>query len=167
MPAPGSGPTCDTAGVVAPIVHVIAGLQAAEALKLLAGREQALLPGIVTVDLWQGTFEVMDLRGRAPWCPACTEGRYDYLRRDAAPPPCCAAATRCRSGRRRGTRLDLAALAERLARIGRGARPTSTWCASRRPRRSWSCSRDGRAIVKGVARAGAARARSTRKYVGS
>jgi molybdopterin-synthase adenylyltransferase len=44
-PAPGSGPTCDTAGVVAPIVHVIAGIQAAEALKLLAGRTESLLPG--------------------------------------------------------------------------------------------------------------------------
>ena len=39
VPAPGRGPTCDTAGVVAPIVHVVAGIQAAEALKLLAGRD--------------------------------------------------------------------------------------------------------------------------------
>ena len=39
LPAPGSGPTCDTAGVVAPIVHVIAGIQAGEALKLLAGTD--------------------------------------------------------------------------------------------------------------------------------
>jgi adenylyltransferase/sulfurtransferase len=94
-PAPGTGPTCDTAGVVAPVIHVVAGLQAAEALKLLAGREDALLPGLVSVDLWQGTFDVMDLRGRAPWCPACTEGRYDFLRADAAP----AAALCFRDGR--------------------------------------------------------------------
>src|SRR5207253_8166273 len=45
MPAPGSGPTCDTAGVVAPIVHVVAGVQAGEALKVLAGRTESLLPG--------------------------------------------------------------------------------------------------------------------------
>ncbi|HEY2946309.1 MAG TPA: ThiF family adenylyltransferase, partial [Vicinamibacteria bacterium] len=78
MPGPG-GPTCDTVGVVAPVVHVVAGLQAAEALKLLAGRPEDLSPGVITVDLWKGRFEVMDLAGRAPWCPACTEGRYDYL----------------------------------------------------------------------------------------
>src|SRR5262249_5299969 len=54
MPAPGSGPTCDTAGVVAPIVHVVAGIQAGEALKMLSGRHEALLAGIATVDLWQG-----------------------------------------------------------------------------------------------------------------
>src|SRR5262249_41019806 len=58
-PAPGSGPTCDTAGVVAPIVHVIAGIQAGEALKLLSGRRDDLLPGLVTVDLWQGQFDVL------------------------------------------------------------------------------------------------------------
>ncbi|HEY8150653.1 MAG TPA: ThiF family adenylyltransferase, partial [Vicinamibacteria bacterium] len=77
-PAPGSGPTCDTAGVVAPIVHVIAGIQVGEALKLLAGRLDSLLPGLVTVDLWTGQFDVLDLGGRAPWCPACTEGQFDY-----------------------------------------------------------------------------------------
>ena len=85
MPPPGSSPTCDTAGVIAPIVHVVAGIQAGEALKLLAGRTEALLPGVVTVDLWQGTFEVMDLRGQAPWCPACTAGRYEYADAGAAP----------------------------------------------------------------------------------
>src|SRR5207247_2130983 len=74
MPGPG-GPTCDTVGVVAPVVHVVAGLQAAEALKLLAGRTEDLRPGVVTVDLWKGRFGVMDLAGRAPGCPACTEGR--------------------------------------------------------------------------------------------
>src|SRR5207247_11176597 len=59
-------------------VHVIAGIQAGEALKLLAGRVDSLLPGLVTVDLWTGQFDVLDLRGRAPWCPACTAGQFDY-----------------------------------------------------------------------------------------
>ncbi|MBI2933363.1 MAG: ThiF family adenylyltransferase, partial [Planctomycetes bacterium] len=37
LPAPGSSPTCDTAGVLGPTIGVVASLQAAEALKILAG----------------------------------------------------------------------------------------------------------------------------------
>jgi adenylyltransferase/sulfurtransferase len=79
MPPPGSGPTCDTSGVISPIVHAVAGIQGAEALKILAGHPEQLLPGIVTIDLWEGVFHVMDFKGKAAWCPACTEGRYASL----------------------------------------------------------------------------------------
>jgi adenylyltransferase/sulfurtransferase len=163
MPAPGSGPTCDTAGVVAPIVQVVAGLQAAEALKLLAGREQSLLPGVVTVDLWQGTFEVMDLRGRAPWCPACTEGRYDYLGTAAAATLCGRDAVQVRPQTR--TKLDLPALAERLSRLG-AVRANEYLVRFTAPEAELVVFEDGRAIVKGVAEP--ARARSLyAQYVGS
>src|SRR5207237_5654973 len=37
LPAPGTSPTCETAGVIAPITHIIGSIQAAEALKLLTG----------------------------------------------------------------------------------------------------------------------------------
>jgi molybdopterin-synthase adenylyltransferase len=163
MPAPGSGPTCDTAGVVAPIVQVVAGLQAAEALKLMAGREESLLPGVVTIDLWQGTFEVLDLRGRAPWCPACTEGRYDYLGTSAAATLCGRDAVQIRPDTR--TRLDLPALAERLARTGK-VRSNEYLVRFTAPEAELVVFEDGRAIVKGVAEP--ARARSLyAKYVGS
>lgn len=163
MPAPGSGPTCDTAGVVAPIVQVVAGLQGAEALKLMAGREASLLPGVVTVDLWAGTFEVMDLRGRAPWCPACTEGRYDYLGTAAAATLCGRDAVQIRPETR--TRLDLPALAERLARAGT-VRSNEYLVRFTAPEAELVVFEDGRAIVKGVAEP--ARARSLyAKYVGS
>ena len=118
MPGPG-GPTCDTVGVVAPVVHVVSGLQAAEALKLLAGRTEDLLPGVVSVDLWKGRFEVMDLAGRAPWCPACTEGRYDFLAAGTGTGSavlCGRDAVQVRPPR--GTRVDLPALAGRLSASG-------------------------------------------------
>ncbi len=35
VPPPGTTPTCDTAGIIAPIVNVIASIEAAEALKIL------------------------------------------------------------------------------------------------------------------------------------
>src|SRR5207302_326614 len=35
LPPPGSAPTCDTAGVIGPVTHLVASLEAGEALKLL------------------------------------------------------------------------------------------------------------------------------------
>lgn len=165
-PAPGSVATCDTAGVIGPIVQVVAGVQAAEALKLLAGREQALLPGLVAIDLWAGDFDVLDLSGRAPSCPACTRGRYDALDQAQAP----SAATLC--GRDavqvrapRGLRLDLGELARRLQGAGRVLQNEHLLRFSA-PEAELVVFADGRALVKGVD--GAAQARSLyARYVGN
>lgn len=165
MPGPG-GPTCDTVGVVAPVVHVVAGLQAGEALKMLAGRAQDLLPGVVTVDLWKGRFEVMDLGGRAPWCPACTEGRYDYLESGTGTGSavlCGRDAVQVRPPR--GTRVDLPALAGRLAASGDVA-ANEHLVRFRAPGAEMVVFGDGRAIVKGVKDAAQARSLYAR-YVGS
>jgi adenylyltransferase/sulfurtransferase len=119
-PAAGGGDTCDTAGIIAPIVHVVAGIQAGEALKLLCGREADLLGGLVTVDLWPGLFEVMDLRGVRPSCPACREGRFESLRESSREEAVLcgrdAVQLRPRGG---GEALDLAVLAARLRAVGR------------------------------------------------
>src|SRR5205085_967264 len=42
MPEPGSGPTCDTAGVILPIIATVAAIQCAEAIKLLTGQREHL-----------------------------------------------------------------------------------------------------------------------------
>jgi adenylyltransferase/sulfurtransferase len=164
-PAPGSGPTCDTAGVIAPIVQVVAGIQAAEALKLLAGREEAALPGLVTVDLWAGVFEVMDLRGRAPWCPACREARYDYADAAAAPAAVLCGRDAVQLRARPGERVDLESLAGRLRAAGEvTANPHLV--RFRTAGTELVVFGDGRAIVKGVKDAAEARGLYAR-YVGN
>jgi len=166
-PAPGSGPTCDTAGVVAPIVHVIAGIQVGEALKLLAGRLDSLLPGLVTVDLWTGQFDVLDLRGRAPWCPACTAGQFDY----AVAGPAGGSAVLC--GRdavqvRPGpnVHVDLGALAERLGASAELRAVNEHLVRFVVPEAELVVFRDGRAIVKNVRDTAQARSLYA-KYVGA
>jgi molybdopterin/thiamine biosynthesis adenylyltransferase len=166
-PAPGSGPTCDTAGVVAPIVHVVAGIQVAEALKLLAGRTESLLPGLVTVDLWQGQFDVLDLRGRAPWCPACTRQEFEY----AALGPAGASAVLCgrdavqvRPGR--DAQVDLGALAGRLGPAADVRIANEHLVRFVVPEAELVVFRDGRAIVKNVRDTAQARSLYA-KYVGA
>jgi adenylyltransferase/sulfurtransferase len=69
-PTPGSSPTCDTAGVIAPIVQVIAGLQGAEALKILSGHPEAVKVSLTSIDVWSGQFDRIDLTLSRPATPA-------------------------------------------------------------------------------------------------
>jgi molybdopterin-synthase adenylyltransferase len=78
MPAPGTVPTCDTAGIIGPIVALMGSIAAAEALKLIVGQGE-LNDGMIHVDLWDGTFEKFDLGGPRPDCPACGQGQFEFL----------------------------------------------------------------------------------------
>jgi molybdopterin/thiamine biosynthesis adenylyltransferase len=165
-PAPGSSPTCDTAGVVLPVVQAVAGVQGAEALKLLADRTEALLPGLVTLDLWAGQLDVLDLRGRAPWCPACTAGKYEHRVPGAGQRTtvfCGRDAVQLRPPA--AMRVDLAALAARLEPVGRvTANEHLVKFASSEA--EIVVFADGRAIVKGAKDAAQARSLYAR-YVGA
>lgn len=80
LPAPGTSPTCDTAGVIGPITHIIASMQAAEALKILCGLLDPSEFHVVTYDVWTHSFRRIEL-GKEPMasCPVCSEGRFEYL----------------------------------------------------------------------------------------
>jgi len=79
MPAPGTSPTCDTAGVILPIIATVASHQVAEALKILTGQIEKLHGSLLQFDLWQNTSTRLKLRERAEDCPACQQNRYDFL----------------------------------------------------------------------------------------
>lgn len=72
--------TCDTVGVIGPIIHVIASYQAAEALKLLVGATESLNPNLEQIDLWDNdSLSIPIAEGRNPACPACVMGQFEYL----------------------------------------------------------------------------------------
>jgi adenylyltransferase/sulfurtransferase len=82
MPEPGSGPTCDTAGVIMPIVTTIASIQAAEAMKLLTGHLDDLHRSLIRIDVWDFQFNRLDLTDlhEEDRCPACARGEFEFLR---------------------------------------------------------------------------------------
>src|SRR5439155_7123604 len=58
-PPPGTDQaTCETAGVLAPVIAAVTAFQTAEALKLLAGRRGAVTRGIFTCDVWRSSYAV-------------------------------------------------------------------------------------------------------------
>jgi adenylyltransferase/sulfurtransferase len=79
MPAPGTSPTCDTAGVILPIIATVASHQVAESLKILTHQFEKLHGSLLEIDLWQNTSRRLRLREPSEDCPACQQGRYDFL----------------------------------------------------------------------------------------
>ena len=78
-PPPGSAPTCDTAGVIAPAVHAIASIEVAEAIKLLTGATDKLNNGLLAIDLWNLTFDQVPLGAPRPDCSACGKRELTFL----------------------------------------------------------------------------------------
>ena len=72
-PPPGSTPTCETNGILRPIVGVIASIEAIEAMKILSGNVESISRNLTVVELWDGRIHQIDvsaLREQAN-CPIC------------------------------------------------------------------------------------------------
>src|SRR5437016_5863853 len=70
-PAPGEAGTCETAGVLGPVVSIIASVQATECFKLLTGAVDQVNRELTYVDVWENTIrriKVAPLLGKVD-CP--------------------------------------------------------------------------------------------------
>jgi adenylyltransferase/sulfurtransferase len=118
-PLPGSTPTCDTAGVLGPVVQVVAACQAADALKLLLGRLDLLSGTMLDIDLWANQRRRVELGGPRQGCPCCAARRFEFLdgeRAGLTTSLCGRHAVQVRPPE--AIRLDLSGLARRLAPHG-------------------------------------------------
>jgi adenylyltransferase/sulfurtransferase len=80
-PAPGEAGTCETAGVLSPVVSIIASYQTAEALKILTGRRDKVSRELIYVDVWENhhrRIRIAPLLGKVD-CPCCRRRRFEWL----------------------------------------------------------------------------------------
>ena len=118
-PAPGTLPTCDTAGVIGPIISVMGAIASAEAIKFLShsGTRNA---GIINVDLWENSFDSFAIARRDD-CPACVHHNYEYLdgvRTGTMTANLCGRnAVQVNPGK--GHKVNLQSLGERLQNVGK------------------------------------------------
>jgi len=156
--------TCDTVGVLGPIVSLIASLESAEAMKLLAGRENDLHEKLISCDIWKGHFQSVRVE-RNLQCRACAHREFTYLDGDAQP-----RITLC--GRdsvqihERGRTLDLEVLKTRLAPAVDDVRHNEFLLRFRVAPYEMTVFADGRAILKGTKDPAIARSLYAR-YVGA
>ena len=161
----GAEDTCDTIGVLNAAVGVIASIEAAEAMKLLAGKPEALSGKLISCDVWTGKFQSIHVR-RNLACRACVRRDFIYLEGKAQPE-----ITMC--GRdsvqihERDRKLDLDALARRLSNGHAGTvRNNDFLLRFQVAPYEMTIFADGRAVIKGTKDPAVARSLYSR-YVGS
>jgi adenylyltransferase/sulfurtransferase len=118
-PPAASAPTCDTAGVIMPIISVVAAVQITEALKLLTGQDEALHNSLMQFDVWRNEWRKINPGPPSPDCVTCGLGRFENLEAvsgDFAAVLCGRNAVQISPAR--GTRLNFAQLAEKLRLTG-------------------------------------------------
>jgi len=156
--------TCDAIGILGPIVNLIASLEVAEAMKLLAGRAPALHGRLLSCDVWSGRFQSIHAE-RNSQCRVCVQHQFSHLAGEAQPH-----ITMC--GRNsvqiheRSRALDLKALEERLASSVCDVRQNGFLLRFLIPPYEMTVFSDGRAILKGTTDPAVARSLYA-KYIGT
>lgn len=79
MPSAGSSPTCDTAGVIQPIITSISAIQTTEALKILTGNFDKLHKSLIQIDVWQNDWRKIKLGKPNKDCECCAKQNFEFL----------------------------------------------------------------------------------------
>jgi molybdopterin/thiamine biosynthesis adenylyltransferase len=74
-----TGQTCDTIGVIAPVVDIVASYQAVEALKYLVDADGQRRNSLITFDVWNNHYFEMKLGEPTNNCPCCQLKQYPAL----------------------------------------------------------------------------------------
>jgi molybdopterin-synthase adenylyltransferase len=156
--------TCDTIGVLGPIVNLISSLQVGEALKLLSGRESALHGRLLSCDIWTGRMQSIQPE-RNLQCPVCARHEFAHLSGQAQPHITMCGRDSVQIHERRRT-LDLQALQKRLEPTIGGVRQNGFLLRFQIPPYEMTVFSDGRAILKGTKDPSIARSLYA-KYIGS
>src|SRR6204780_4576673 len=83
-PNPGEVGTCETAGVLSPIVSIIASFHVAECLKILTGQIETINRELVYIDVWENIsrrIKIAPLLGKVD-CPCCQRKKFEWLEGD-------------------------------------------------------------------------------------
>ncbi|HEY2963072.1 MAG TPA: ThiF family adenylyltransferase [Pyrinomonadaceae bacterium] len=78
-PPVASAPTCDTAGVIMPIISIVSAVQVTEALKLITGKVDELHGSLMQFDVWRNEWRKIGLAAPHADCPTCGLGQFETL----------------------------------------------------------------------------------------
>lgn len=118
-PPAASAPTCDTAGVIMPIISIVASVQVSEAMKLMIGDKKSLHNSLMQFDVWRNEWRKISLSAPLADCPTCALGDYETLNadtRDFAAVMCGRHAVQISPSE--AVRIDLHALQQKLEPAG-------------------------------------------------
>ena len=78
-PPTASAPTCDTAGVIMPIINIIAAIQVTEALKMLTGQIDTLHHSLMQFDVWRNESRRISVGQPVATCMTCGAHKFESL----------------------------------------------------------------------------------------
>lgn len=169
-PAPGSQPTCESAGVLGPVSAIVGAAQAGEAIKILSGDAGSVSSTMLRFDLWRNERVRVDLSGaKSSECPCCGSGSFEFLESESVPPTVLCGRNAVQIAPVSGVRIDLDRVRETLAHgadVDRKPYMVRAGVEHSGQRLELTCFEDGRAIVEGTDDPGLARSVYDR-YIGS
>ncbi len=78
-PPAASAPTCDTAGVIMPIINIVSAVQVSEALKLLTGKLTDLHNSLMQFDVWRNEWRRISMGKPVDDCSTCVARKFETL----------------------------------------------------------------------------------------
>ncbi|GAE24767.1 molybdopterin biosynthesis protein MoeB [Halalkalibacter wakoensis JCM 9140] len=81
-PGEGTGQTCDTIGVISPVVDIVASYQVVEVIKYLVEDEQSLRGTLRSFDLWNNHQFDLKMDKAKTNCPTCQNQEYPSLQEE-------------------------------------------------------------------------------------
>lgn len=165
MPDAGSSPTCDTAGVIMPIIATVSATQVAEALKILVGDLDSLHRSLMQFDVWANDRQRIKLGEPNPDCKTCGHRKFEFLdaeNADFTAVLCGRNAVQIAPSQK--TTIDLAQLAEKLSPIAE-VKQNEYLVRFMSGKNEITVFTDGRSIIKGTDDISVARSLYSR-YIG-
>lgn len=154
-PPPELTPTCDTAGILSPIVNIVSSLQSMEAIKMLSGQADETTEGLFSFNVWDKKSRVFgNKQAIDPECPVCQKGNFEYLNGDKG----MKTTTLCgrnavQISRDEPTKIDFSIITEKLQPVGKvSSNAFLLKCELQDSDQDYEITlfKDGRAIIKGT-----------------
>ncbi|MBG80904.1 MAG: thiamine biosynthesis protein ThiF [Phycisphaerae bacterium] len=79
-PTAGTIPTCDTAGVIAPVVMMIAAHEVMQTIKILVGRHDDVDRSLMSIDVWNNETRRLAPPPPRQDCPCCGKRDFPWLK---------------------------------------------------------------------------------------
>jgi len=117
-PPAASAPTCDTSGVIMPIINVVSAVQVSEALKLITGHIEDLHGALMQFDVWRNEWRRIGTGTPRADCKTCGEAIYETLSHAAESAAVLCGRDAIQISPSQPTRINFSSLAERLRRAG-------------------------------------------------
>jgi len=117
-PPAASAPTCDTAGVIMPIINIVSAVQVSEAIKLITDHVEALHGSLMQFDVWRNEWRRIGPGMPRADCSTCRLGVFETLEQAGEGVAVLCGRDAIQISPAQTTRINFSNLAERLSRAG-------------------------------------------------